>query len=786
MTKRVQKVAVLGAGVMGAQIAAHLANCKVDVVLFELAGKEQDKSLPAKTAIANLLKLKPAPFASPSLAKLVAPANYDEDLNQLADCDLIIEAIAERMNWKQDLYKKIAKHVGEDTVLASNTSGLGINKLCAVLPQKLQKNFLGVHFFNPPRYMHLVELIPAQTTDPEILNWLEPFFVSTLGKGVVFAKDTANFVGNRIGVFSLLSTMYHAEQFKIGFEVVDQLTGKVLGRPKSATYRTADVVGLDTMALVVNTMRDYLPDDPWHEFFVVPEYLYDLIGKGALGQKTGAGFYKNRGKQVFSLETNDYVAADGKISAEVQQIISERDMATRMQALRDSDDPQAKFLWAIHRDLFHYCCYCLADIAHTARDIDFAMRWGYGWKQGPFEIMQAAGFKDTIAAIGKDIAGGSSMSDCLLPEWTTNLGSIHNQQGSYSVAKDEFVSLSPHPVYQRQQLREDVFGAQQKQQFGETIVENDGARLWHEGDKIAVLSLKTKLHTVDDTVLESIMQACAIAEQDFDALVVWSPDAPFSAGANLLNVANQVKNKEFDLVDKMIINFQAAAMRLKHSAIPTVAAVNNLALGGGCEFQMHCNRTVASLESYMGLVEAGVGLLPAGGGVKEMALRSMQFARGGDIMPHLQTAFNAIAMGTVSSSAQHAFELGLLAPTDIVIANAHELLHVAKAEAKAMVESGFRAPIEHLPIKVGGKTAKATLMMMAVNMLEGNFISEHDYEIAGRIADTLCGGEVEAGAEVSANWLLSLERKHFVELLSYQKTLDRIEYMLKNNRPLRN
>lgn len=785
MTTYVRKTAVLGAGVMGAQIAAHLANAGVPVILFELPAKEGDKSSNVKNALAALNKLKPAPYAYKGVEQNIFPANYDEHLPLLADCDLVIEAIAERMDWKQDLYQKIAPHIGKDTVLASNTSGLGINKLAEALPEAMRPNFLGVHFFNPPRYMHLVEVIPASHTRPEILKSLESFFVTTLGKGVVYAKDTANFIGNRIGVFSLLSTMHHARAYNIGIEVVDALTGKPLGRPKSATYRTADVVGLDVMGHTIKTMADYLPDDPWHQYFVTPDYIQTLIDNHALGAKSGKGIYINRGKQGINMQTGEYQDASGQPSAEVLAILKERDAGKKMQALRQSQDPQAQFLWALQRDLFHYCCYFLNDIADTARDIDFAIRWGYGWKQGPFEMLQAAGWQETISAINADIAAGKTMVAAALPEWVGKIDAVHTAAGSYSAQTAAYKPLCDHPVYARQRLRENVIGSAPTT-LGETVFESDDVRLWHEGDGVAVLSLKTKMHTVGNGVLEGINRACQEAEANFKALVIWSPDAPFSAGANLLQIAEQVKAGKIADIDTMIANFQEGSMTLKHCQVPTVAAVNGLALGGGCEFQMHTDRTVAALESYIGLVEAGVGLLPAGGGVKELAVRAYRQARGGDIMPHIQKAFNLVAMAQTSTSGLEARQLGLLNDDDIVIQNPHELLFVAKAQALALAASGYRPPLRESLIQVAGKTGKATLMMMAVNMLEGHFISEHDYEIAGRIASTLCGGEVEAGSYVSQDWLLQLERQNFVALLGYDKTMARIEFMLKNGKPLRN
>uniref|UniRef100_UPI0024E1D8AE 3-hydroxyacyl-CoA dehydrogenase family protein n=1 Tax=Pseudoxanthomonas mexicana TaxID=128785 RepID=UPI0024E1D8AE len=376
----VRKAAVLGAGVMGAQIAAHLTNAGVDTVLFDLPAKEGHPDGIVHKAIANLAKLSPAPLASKSLAEAITPANYETGLEHLRGCDLIIEAIAERMDWKQDLYRKIAPYVAPHAVLASNTSGLGINKLAEVLPEELRHRFSGVHFFNPPRYMHLAELIPAKSTDASALEGLETFLTTTLGKGVVYAKDTPNFIGNRIGVFSILATAHHTGEFKLGFDEVDAITGPLIGRPKSATYRTSDVVGLDTMAHVIKTMADTLPDDPWHAYFTSPKWLEALIAKGALGQKSGAGVYRKAGReiQVLDLQAQDYRPSAGKLADEVAALLKERDPARRFAALRASDHPQAQFLWSLFRDIFHYSAVQLGQVADNARDLDLAMRWGFG------------------------------------------------------------------------------------------------------------------------------------------------------------------------------------------------------------------------------------------------------------------------------------------------------------------------------------------------------------------------------------------------------------------------
>lgn len=401
----VRKVAVCGAGVMGAQIAAHCVNAGVPVVLFDLAAKEGDSSGIAKRAIAQLKKLNPAPLGTPELADLIQPANYDDDLPLLSECDLVIEAIAERMDWKADLYHRLAPAIKPQAIIASNTSGLSITQLSQALPEALRERFCGVHFFNPPRYMNLVELIPTTDTEPRLLDLLESFLVTQLGKGVVRAKDTPNFIGNRIGVFGILSVFKQAEKFGLTYEQVDELTGSRLGRAKSGTYRTADVVGLDTLAHVIRTMQEQLPEDPFHAHFGVPPVLAGLIEQGALGQKTGAGFYRKQGKAILRLDPakKDYVPADATIDPAVAEILAQRDPAKKLKALHDSDHPQAQFLWAVLRDSFHYSAIHLADIASTARQLDLAMKWGFGHAQGPFEIWQAAGWHDVANWITKDI-----------------------------------------------------------------------------------------------------------------------------------------------------------------------------------------------------------------------------------------------------------------------------------------------------------------------------------------------------------------------------------------------
>ena len=815
----VRRVAVLGAGVMGAQIAAHLVNAGIPVLLFDLPAAGAENSATARQAIAGLQKLQPAPLGLPALAAHITPCNYDDDLPRLADCELVIEAVAERLDVKLALYARVAAHLGESAVFATNTSGLSLARLAAGLPDGLARRFCGVHFFNPPRYMALVELVAAPQTDAALLDALETFLVTRLGKSVVRAKDTPNFIGNRVGVFALLAVMYHAQRLGLGLDVADALTGPLIGRPRSATFRTADVVGLDTFGHVVATLRDGLPDDPWHPYYALPSWMEALIADGALGQKTRRGVYRKTGDtiEVYELATGTYRPATGGVAPEVEDILNEKDVARRFERLRESAHPQAEFLWSAWRDTFHYCAVHLAAIADTARDVDSALRWGFAWSAGVFETWQAAGWQTLARAIADDIAAGRTMARVPLPAWVSDpaRSGVHDGLGSYSPARGRAVAPPSLPAYRRQRRAQVAFDPPRGD--GRTLFETPSVRCWQLEDEAAIVSFRTKQHTIDEGVLDGLLQALDWAGRNAAGLVIAQTDPPFSLGANLkrertapgalppwavalkrktsslvldvarrLGLADALMAGRLNEVERLVAHFQTTHQTLRYSPVPVVAAVDGLALGGGCELLMHCDRVVAAFESYPGLVETGVGLVPAGGGCKEIALRIAEAADTDDVFPALRRWFETVAPATVARSAVEAQALGYLRRGDPVVMNRHEVLHVALSEVRALHEAGYRPPLPPAAIRVAGRDGAATLRAHLANLRAGQRISDHDVRVATALAHVLCGGDVDAGTQVDEAWLLKLEREQFMALLGTAETQTRIAHTLKTGKPLRN
>ena len=809
----VKKVAVLGAGVMGAQIAAHLVNCRVPVVLFDLAAKDSDgggapssskfsKNGIVTRAIDGLKKLKPAPLGVLEDAALIQQANYEEHLDLLKECDLIIEAIAERMDWKTDLYHKIAPFIAPGAIVASNTSGLSITKLSEALPEAIKPRFCGIHFFNPPRYMTLVELINTPTTGADVLDNLEAFATSGLGKNVIRAHDTPNFIANRVGIAGMLATMKQTEAFGLSYDVVDDLTGKKLGRASSGTFRTADVVGLDTMTHVIKTLQDNLGEGPgktpdaFVRMYGTPPVLTKLLESKSLGQKTGAGFYKKVGRDIMRLdpESMEYVAGGAKSNDVVGRMLK-KPAGERLALLRNAEGAEARFLWAILRDQFHYAAVHLETIAETARDIDFAMRWGFGAKQGPFELWQQAGWLQVANMIKEDIDAGKSISNAPLPEWVfkgpvAEAGGVHTPQGSWSASAKKFIPKRQLPVYARQHFSEDVLGSKAPSftTAGKTLHEDDAIRLWTLDDEVLIASIKTKMHAISPDVAEGLALGIDMAEKNYKGMVIWSNDEMFSAGADLQAMLPAFMMSGVAAIDEVEGELQNVMLNMRYAAVPVVSAIRGLALGGGCEMAVYSAKRVAAMESYIGLVEVGVGLVPGAGGLAYIARRAAENAAKSthkDLLPFLIEGFTAAAMATVGTGAIDSRKIGYLLDSDVIVPNVNELLYVAINEAKAMFDSGYRAPPKR-SFPVVGRSGLATIKGQLVNMRDGGFISAHDFHIASLIANVVCGGDVDNGTLVTEEYLMTLERKAFCSLLENAKTQERIMGMMSTGKPVRN
>lgn len=724
--KYIQKIAVLGAGVMGAQIAAHCVNAGIQTLLYDLPTEGKDKNALIDKAITNLTRLKPSPLALPSMASLIQAKNYDDNLEELKHCDLIIEAIAERLELKEALYERVAPMVTDTAFLVTNTSGLSLQTLAEVLPKSLRPRFCGMHFFNPPRYLPLVELIPSKETSKENLDFLETWLCQRLGKSVVRAKDTPNFIANRVGVFSLLSVMHHAAELNLGFDEVDALTGPLIGRPKSATFRTMDVVGLDTMAQVVKTMWDKLKDDPWHELFVLPPWFDELIKARSLGQKSGQGIYRKQGQviEVYDVGTGQYRPSSAVLDEEVQQIFKLPDWQARWKALLAAKGKQAKFLVQYFQELFKYTAHHLEHIANSSADVDAAMRWGFAWEKGPFEMAALMGLKSEK-------------------------------------------SKRPSPARPK------------------VVWENTALRLTATDD-IAVMSFKTKGNTIGQAVLDGWQEIIAVIKANYAGLIIHQDDlSNFSMGADLREIAALMHAGRWRAIQDMVAQFQSLLMQWKTSPFPTVAAVSGRALGGGVELILHCDAVVAAFESYLGLVETAVGIIPAGGGSKELALRASLKAKQMPLFPFIQAYFEQVAMARVSDNAIEAKAMGYLCAEDSILMPKTQVLPAAIAKVKSLLAANFSPGIPQ-KFQVAGREGRARLQLGLVNWLQGGFISAHDYTIASHLAHVLCGGEVNEGELVDEAWILNLELEALMALIQDPLTQARIDYRLESGKVLRN
>ncbi|WP_027365188.1 3-hydroxyacyl-CoA dehydrogenase/enoyl-CoA hydratase family protein [Desulfotruncus alcoholivorax] len=807
MKRSINKAAVLGAGVMGATIAAHLANVGIptyllDIVPNQLTPDEEKKGLTlespqvrnrlAANSIQALLKAKPAAFYVPENAALLTPGNFEDNMNVLAECDWIIEVVVERLDIKQSLFKKVEAFRKPGTIVASNTSGISINKMCEGLSQEFKQHFLGAHFFNPPRYMKLLELIPCSETLPEIMEFMRDFGERVLGKGVVICKDTPNFIANRIGVYGMCATIKAMMEYGLGVDEVDALTGRVMGRPKSASFRTLDMVGLDVMLHVAKNVYDVATDPKEKAVFDPPAFLQKMLENKWLGDKTKQGFYKKvkteKGREVLVLDYNtmEYRPKEKPKFASLEAAKQAGKPAKQMKALLSGKDKAAEFAWSITRDALVYAANLLGEIADDIQSIDDAMKWGFNWDFGPFETWDLLGVKEVADRIKAEGGAVPKVVEDLLAAGRTSFyekkeGARYCFDQNTGEAKQERI---PEGV---------IFLAPLKEQ-NKVIKSNSGASLIDIGDGVVCLEFHSKANSIGDDIVNMMNFAVKEVEQNYEGMVIGNYGQHFSVGANLFLILMEAEDDEFDELDIMVDEFQKANMRLKYCKKPVVAAPHGMTVGGGCEVCLHSHVVNAAGETYMGLVEVGVGLVPGGGGCKELAFRAAelmppksQIAVGGvnSVQPMINRAFENIAMAKVATSGPEAIKFGYMRETDHVSPNRDRIIGDAKRLVLQMAANGFK-PLQPKKMKAVGNAGYAAIELGIQTLLWGKQISEHDAKIAKKVAHIVTGGGVTPGVEVTEQDLLDLEREAFLSLLGEPKTLDRMRYMLKYNKPLRN
>lgn len=774
----ISHVAICGAGTMGAQLAASFANSGCTTYLFDV---KADTCL-SQQAIKQLKRLHPAPLCTPEIADRIIPANYDDDLALLPQVQLVIEAVSESLPIKISLLEQIIPHIQVGTFIGSNTSGLSIEKLAESLPTAHRPYFLGTHFFNPPRYLSLIECIPSAYTDPEAAASLYRYCTDILGKSVLIAPDSPNFIANRVGVFSLLLTAHQAERFSIAPEVVDALTGTLLHRPKSATYRTADVVGLDILSHAVHTSQQ-VQHDPWRDILHLPAWIQSRIDANALGQKTGKGLYEKRtdGIYVYDPLSDDYRPATQTPPGSLVSVMKKADYPKLFPQLYQVNEPHHRFLWATLSELFHYCAWLCHDLSISVHTLDQAVKKGYGWELGPFEMWQQAGVQDLIHTMERGIVENRPLVNIPLPEWLNQIDAFYQGDQAYHPKQGCYVDVERYtdPCYSSHLAP--TITAPPPQRI--IIHESSHSTLWTQDGKNAIFSINTTLATMDLTTIMEAKQALEIATKHYQSLIIWPDTTPnFGAGADLKSIGKSYLFGGQGSVSRAIDAFQDLVMAIKYAPIPCIAAVRGLALGGSCELMMHCAHRVASYNSYIGLVEAGVGLIPAAGGCKEMALYALQ-----DSNPEatLQRCFTTLAMGKMAMSAQMAKQYGFLRPHDTIVAHDDHILAAAHAQANAMNIAHYTPPVR-IQVAVPGSQGIANLSLLIANMQAGHFATEHDAKIASSIASVLCGGEVTPGTLVDESYFLALEKERFLHLLATWKTKKRIAHMLQTGKRLSN
>jgi 3-hydroxyacyl-CoA dehydrogenase len=790
-SQSISTAAVIGAGVMGSAIAAHFAGAGIRTYLLDIVppnlNEAERKQAQARNrfsagGLEKALKAKPALFFDPDAARLISVGNLEDDLEKLRECDLVIEAVLEDIQVKLKLFKTLTPYLKADAILASNTSGLSIAAMSEALPDELKSRFVVMHFFNPVRYMRLLELAPCTATSPQVMERVAQFG-EFLGKGIVYAKDTTNFVANRIGVYSLMLTMKLMQEAKLNIEQVDKIMGKAVGRPKSAAYQTADLVGLDTLIHVAKNCYDSLPDDEQRDVFTMPAWVSELVQRGQLGRKSGAGFYKKVGSEilVWDLDKKEYRAQEKVRFPSLGIAKNVDDAGKRIKAMVSATDPAGEFAWKVVSRTLCYSAGRVGEIADDIVNIDRAMRWGFNWDLGPFEVWDAIGVAESVARMQNE--------GLQVPAWVTDM--LKSGQASFygsNVAAPVFYDVAHKQVAKVPSDPKRLQLAALKADPNRVVTENAGASLVDLGDGVLCMEVHTKMNTLDADVIAMFGTAVDAAEKSFQALVIGNDGEHFGAGANLMMILMAAQQKQWGQIETVITNLQGALQRVRYAKVPTVAAPFNYTLGGGAEVAMAAAACQAHAETYMGLVEVGVGLIPAGCGCLRMVERFGKDASevdGVDLLPFIGQGSLNIAMAKASTSAEEAKRLRYLRPTDGISLNRDWLLHEAKARALGMAGAGYRPP-RPLLLKAAGQDAAATLGARIWGMHEGGFASAHDALIANKVAHVLCGGLVAPGTELTEQQFLDLEREAFLQLCGEEKTQARIQHMLMNGSPLRN
>jgi 3-hydroxyacyl-CoA dehydrogenase len=801
VTHNINKVAVLGSGTMGAQIAAHCANAGLDVLLLDIAPKELTKqeeargltleSKPVRNRIVNAgleaaKKIKPAAFFSPKLTGRITPGNFEDDLEKVAEVDWVIEAVVEKLEIKRELFKRVEKFLQPDTIISSNTSGIPIKAISEGFPGGFGKHFLGTHFFNPPRYLKLLEIIPTADTLPDVVRNLADFCDRRLGKGIVFAKDTPNFIANRIATFSSLNAVRVMVEGGYTIEEVDAMTGPIVGRPKSASFRTTDIVGLDTALYVADNLYAAVPGDEKRDTLVPPEFMRDMVKRGWTGNKGGQGFYKKQrgegGKTeylVLDYNTMDYRPAHKVRFPSIDAAKATEDTAERIRTLVYGKDRVGEFLWKTISANLIYAANRIPEIADDIVNIDNAVKWGFNHEFGTFELWDVIGVVKSVAKMRQDGLEIPSLVQKLLDSGKKSFyKSGEGRSYYYDFASGDYREVPARPG---------VTILKSVKERTPLIKKNAAASLIDIGDGVACLEFHSKMNAIGADTISMMNYSVKEVGDNFEALVIGNQAENFSVGANIMLLLLGIQEGEWDEVGMSVRQFQNANMNLRYSPKPVVVAPQGMALGGGCEITMHGDRARAAAESYIGLVEVGVGLIPGGGGVKELVLRAVEDATADeDLFPRIKKVSETIAMARVSTSAVEARELGFLRETDPITMNRDRLIEDAKQTALAMVSEGYTQPHPRTDIPVLGAPALSAIKLAIHMMVRGGFISEYDAHVARKLAYIITGGDLSHKTLVSEQYLLDLEREAFVSLCGEKQTQERIQHMLKTGKPLRN